>query len=105
MAGLAGTAARLAAHLIQQTENDVDTRQVHFEFLGERTDKAGAVKRRCGVEGLGGTGGPGHRNKRGGGLPLPPYEVGRRCCPPTAGGRSGGDSALCGPAGGSAERG
>src|SRR5712692_8342489 len=74
MAGLAGTAARLAAHLIQQMENDVDTRQVHFEFLGKRADKAGALKRRCVVERLGTAGEPGHRDRRDEFLALPQYE-------------------------------
>src|SRR5260370_8542077 len=74
MAGLAGTAARLAAHLIQQMENDVDTRQVHFELLGERADKAGALKRRCVVERLGTAGEPGHRPWRDEFLMLPKYE-------------------------------
>src|SRR6266852_3565694 len=74
MAGLAGTAARLAAHLIQQMENDVDTRQVHFELLGKRADKAGALKRRCVVERFGATGEPGHRDRRNEFLMLPQYE-------------------------------
>src|SRR5260370_3179177 len=74
MAGLGGTAARLAAHLIEQMENDVDTRQVHFEFLGERADKAGALKRRCVVERFGATGEPGHRHRRDEFLTLPQYE-------------------------------
>src|SRR5260370_26900440 len=74
MAGPPGTAARLAADLMQQMENDVDTRQVRFELLGERADKAGALKRRCVVERFGATGEPGHRDRRDEFLTLPQYE-------------------------------
>src|SRR5260370_22449595 len=84
MAGLAGTAARLAAHLIQQMENDVDTRQVHFELLGERADKAGALKRRCVVERLGTAGEPGPPDRRDEVLTPPPHEVAPPATPQAA---------------------
>src|SRR5260370_25904905 len=74
MEGHAGRAARLGARLIQQREKDVDTRQVYFELLGGRADKAGALKRRCVVEGFGATGEPGHRDRRDEFLTLPQYE-------------------------------
>src|SRR5690242_16753055 len=69
-----GRAARLAAHLIEQMEDDVDAGEVHFELLGERADKAGALKGRCVVERLRAAGEPRHRHRRDEFLALPQNE-------------------------------